>query len=86
MKLNIKINPKTLDKCTRIGYNSSIRVKEKEMKIRVANKDNMKADICDGCNTAILKGEEYVIRYASWQNIKGKQERVRFKIHKVCDR
>lgn len=56
------------------------------MKIRIATKDNMKADICDVCNTAILKGEEYVIRYNRWTSPEGKQESVTFRIHKYCDR
>jgi len=54
------------------------------MKIRIANKDNMKADICDACDTALLKGEEYVIQHASWTAPGGKLERIGFKLHKYC--
>ncbi len=54
------------------------------MKVRIATKDNMKADICDACNNAILKGEGYVIQYATWQNREGKTEKVPFKLHERC--
>ena len=78
-------SPKGLDKLEFLVYTYIVRLdKEFEMKIRIANKDNMKVDICDICNTAILKGEEYVIQYASWNNPDGKLERVSFKLHKYC--